>query len=348
MAIVIDRRFRGPNDSGNGGYSAGRFALAHGGDVVEVTLRLPPPLETPLELDGERIVDGDARRRGGPRGGARHLGARPGRDRRRDRRRDTRSRLAVPAVLRLRARARRRRAAHPRRSGARPHGVRRAVDADRRHRRPGVRVGRARLPRRLRDRRARPRRRRPRPARSAHRPRSGGGRGVCRRRAAQRQRRAASTAPSPRSSPRQGSCSGSRAPSGSSRAADRTSPPATSQTRVAFLDELDRLAEVDRLPVLERRARPAAEARRPAVLERHPVGGVVDVPEPVDVGRAERPRRARLARRRREREARRRLPSRGGGPVRLEEARVVPQRPQVVVEVDPDALGLDAAAALAA
>jgi len=60
MAIVIDRRFRGPNDSGNGGYSAGLFALAHGGDVVEVTLRIPPPLETPLELDGERIVAGGA------------------------------------------------------------------------------------------------------------------------------------------------------------------------------------------------------------------------------------------------------------------------------------------------
>ena len=60
MAIVIDRRFRGPNESGNGGYSSGLFALAHGGDVVEVTLRLPPPLETPLELDGERIVAGDA------------------------------------------------------------------------------------------------------------------------------------------------------------------------------------------------------------------------------------------------------------------------------------------------
>src|SRR5207237_1323674 len=60
MAIVIDRRFRGPDESGNGGYSAGLFALEHGGDVVEVTLRLPPPLETPLELDGEQVVDGDA------------------------------------------------------------------------------------------------------------------------------------------------------------------------------------------------------------------------------------------------------------------------------------------------
>ena len=60
MAILIDRRFRGPDESGNGGYSAGLFALEHGGDVVEVTLRLPPPLESPLELDGERVVAGDA------------------------------------------------------------------------------------------------------------------------------------------------------------------------------------------------------------------------------------------------------------------------------------------------
>jgi hypothetical protein len=60
MAIVIDRRFRGPDESGNGGYSSGLFALAHGGDVVEVTLRLPPPLETPLELDGEQVRAGDA------------------------------------------------------------------------------------------------------------------------------------------------------------------------------------------------------------------------------------------------------------------------------------------------
>jgi hypothetical protein len=59
MAIVIAPRFRGPDESGNGGYSSGLFALAHGGDVVEVTLRLPPPLETPLDLDGDRIVAGE-------------------------------------------------------------------------------------------------------------------------------------------------------------------------------------------------------------------------------------------------------------------------------------------------
>jgi hypothetical protein len=58
MAIVIDRRYRGPDESGNGGYSAGLFALAHGGDVVEVTLRLPPPLETPLEYDDGRVLAG--------------------------------------------------------------------------------------------------------------------------------------------------------------------------------------------------------------------------------------------------------------------------------------------------
>ena len=58
MAVLIDRRFCGPDESGNGGYSAGLFALAHGAEVVEVTLRLPPPLETPLRLDGERVLDG--------------------------------------------------------------------------------------------------------------------------------------------------------------------------------------------------------------------------------------------------------------------------------------------------
>ena len=61
MAIVIERRFCGPEESGNGGYSAGLFASAFGGGEVEVTLRLPPPLETPLELGADGCVrDGDA------------------------------------------------------------------------------------------------------------------------------------------------------------------------------------------------------------------------------------------------------------------------------------------------
>jgi hypothetical protein len=61
MAIVIERRFRGPEASGNGGYSAGLFARAFGGGEVEVTLRLPPPLEAPLDLGADGCVrDGDA------------------------------------------------------------------------------------------------------------------------------------------------------------------------------------------------------------------------------------------------------------------------------------------------
>jgi len=53
--LVIDRRYRGPEQSGNGGWSAGLVA-APLGDRAEVTLRTPPPLEVPLDLrhDNER------------------------------------------------------------------------------------------------------------------------------------------------------------------------------------------------------------------------------------------------------------------------------------------------------
>ncbi len=60
MAVTIAHRFRGPEDSGNGGYSCGVFALAHGLDEAEVTLRLPPPLETRLDARDGRVVAGDA------------------------------------------------------------------------------------------------------------------------------------------------------------------------------------------------------------------------------------------------------------------------------------------------
>ena len=63
--ITIARRFRGPLSSGNGGYCAGLLARELDGPA-EVTLRIPPPLETPLEvrpaaervllLEGERLV----------------------------------------------------------------------------------------------------------------------------------------------------------------------------------------------------------------------------------------------------------------------------------------------------
>ena len=64
MELTFARRFRGPLTSANGGYASGSLAAFLEGDVVEVTLRLPPPLELPLavHLNGEAAVllDGDA------------------------------------------------------------------------------------------------------------------------------------------------------------------------------------------------------------------------------------------------------------------------------------------------
>ena len=63
-SLSIARRFRGPRTSANGGYAAGLLAQAVGAPGVEVTLRLPPPLERELAVtrDGERVLllDGDA------------------------------------------------------------------------------------------------------------------------------------------------------------------------------------------------------------------------------------------------------------------------------------------------
>lgn len=54
----IERRFAGPPQSGNGGYSCGLIArYVHG--PAEVTLRVPPPLDTELGVckdDDERVV----------------------------------------------------------------------------------------------------------------------------------------------------------------------------------------------------------------------------------------------------------------------------------------------------
>jgi hypothetical protein len=49
VELVIDRKFRGPTGSANGGYTCGLLAsFMHG--PAEVTLRLPPPLEERLEV----------------------------------------------------------------------------------------------------------------------------------------------------------------------------------------------------------------------------------------------------------------------------------------------------------
>jgi len=52
--IEVGARFNGPYGSGNGGYTAGLLAAERGDDdhagPVRVTLREPPPLETPLDV----------------------------------------------------------------------------------------------------------------------------------------------------------------------------------------------------------------------------------------------------------------------------------------------------------
>jgi hypothetical protein len=64
VEIVLPLRFRGPLTSANGGYASGRLAAFVEADVVEVTLRLPPPLDRPLEIREEGsvvlLLDGDA------------------------------------------------------------------------------------------------------------------------------------------------------------------------------------------------------------------------------------------------------------------------------------------------
>ena len=61
MDLVIERKFRGPTESANGGYTCGVLAsFLHGS--TEVTLRLPPPLDRPLEVSTEgalELRDGD-------------------------------------------------------------------------------------------------------------------------------------------------------------------------------------------------------------------------------------------------------------------------------------------------
>lgn len=62
-SLVIPSQFRGPARSANGGYTCGLVAELVDADVVEVTLRLPPPLEVDLSVErgGEgvvRVLDG--------------------------------------------------------------------------------------------------------------------------------------------------------------------------------------------------------------------------------------------------------------------------------------------------
>jgi hypothetical protein len=64
VTLQVDRRFRGPSDSGNGGYVCGlvaaRTGASVGGSAAVVTLRRPPPLDTAMSVvaagDGEVVL----------------------------------------------------------------------------------------------------------------------------------------------------------------------------------------------------------------------------------------------------------------------------------------------------
>lgn len=57
-SVTIARRFRGPKTSSNGGYACGLVAAPVKGEAVEATLRIPPPLDVPMER--ELRADGSA------------------------------------------------------------------------------------------------------------------------------------------------------------------------------------------------------------------------------------------------------------------------------------------------
>jgi hypothetical protein len=57
--IVVAARFNGPPDSGNGGYTCGLVAAAYALPRAEVTLRRPPPLDTPLRVEEDGVYDAE-------------------------------------------------------------------------------------------------------------------------------------------------------------------------------------------------------------------------------------------------------------------------------------------------
>ena len=57
--LIVASRYRGPATSGNGGYTCGLVAGLRGGTDVEVTLRVPPPLDRPLRIEGGALYEGE-------------------------------------------------------------------------------------------------------------------------------------------------------------------------------------------------------------------------------------------------------------------------------------------------
>jgi hypothetical protein len=58
VELIIAPRFNGPPASANGGYTCGLLAGLVG-EPAEVTLRSPPPLDTGMRFDGERLWHGE-------------------------------------------------------------------------------------------------------------------------------------------------------------------------------------------------------------------------------------------------------------------------------------------------
>jgi hypothetical protein len=60
---MFPARFNGPPGSANGGYACGVIAQHVPSDLVEVTLRRPPPLDTTLFIERTAAVLGAAKQR---------------------------------------------------------------------------------------------------------------------------------------------------------------------------------------------------------------------------------------------------------------------------------------------
>ena len=106
--------------------------------------------------------------------------------------------------------------------------------------------------------------------------------------------------------------------------------------QVVSLPQFDRIAEVERLPVLEHGAKAPPEAAAPDLLDRSPVRRVVDVAQAVDLGRAQLPGRFRgSVVRRRQVEPRRGAPARGRRAVDGKESLTEPQRERLSLLLNP-------------
>ena len=315
-----------------------------GGDQVEVTLRLPPPLEEPLRLDGDGQVWDDralvAEARAGDVGIAPPDPVALGR---RTRRAARRPRLAVPTVLRVRPRTRSQTRSTSTRARSQGRDVF-AAPVGGRADYVGAEFVWAALdcPGAYATRRAGSWTCRARPPHGARRAGAPGGRALCGRRVAARQRRAQARGGHGAVSPTPAATRDRPRPLG--RASPLSAPHPRPRARAGHRATRSSTARRGRSAGGTRAARAAGRPgdRPPRLLGRCPVRGVVDVAR---AGRRRSCGAASPATRRRPRvrqlESRRCAAALGRRAVDGEEALAQAKRPQVRAEVDPDALRLD-------